>query len=42
MQVDTYQVAHVLLWFGDVELHFVFDEELESQVMLGGIELVSL
>lgn len=24
----TYQVTHILLWFGDVELHLVFDKEL--------------
>lgn len=24
----TYQVTHILLWFGDVELHLVFDQEL--------------
>lgn len=38
----TYQVTHVLLWFGNVELHLVFNEELESQVVLGGIQLVGL
>lgn len=38
----TYQVAHILLWFGNVELHLAFDEEFESQIVLGGIELVSL
>lgn len=41
-QTVTYQVTHVLFWFGDVELHLVFNQELESQVMLGGIEVVSL
>lgn len=41
-QVVTYQVAHILLWFGNVELHLVFDKEFESQVVFGGIELVSL
>lgn len=39
---DTYQVAHVLLRFGNVELHLAFDQELESQVVLGGVQLVGL
>lgn len=38
----TYQVAHVLLWFGNVELHLVFNQELESQVVLGGVQLMGL
>lgn len=38
----TYQVRHVLLWFGNVELHLVFNEELESQVVLGGVQLMGL
>lgn len=38
----TYQVAHILFWFGDVELHLVFDKEFETKVVLSGIELVSL
>lgn len=24
----TYQITHILLWFGDVELHLVFNKEL--------------
>lgn len=38
----TYQVAHILLWFGNVELHLVFDKELKTQVVLCGIKLMSL
>lgn len=41
-QAVTYQVAHILFRFGNVELHLVFDKEFESQVVLGGIKLVSL
>lgn len=41
-QAVTYQVTHILFWFGNVELHLVFNEEFESQIVLGGIELVSL
>lgn len=41
-QVDTYQVKHILLWFGNVELHLIFNKEFKSQVVLCGIELVSL
>lgn len=41
-QVDTYQVKHILLWFGNVELHLILNKEFESQVVLCGIELVSL
>lgn len=41
-QVVTYQVIHILLWFGNVELSLVFDKEFESQVVLGGIKLVGL
>lgn len=29
-QVNTYQVKHILLWFGNVELHLIFNEEFES------------
>lgn len=42
MQVGTYQVAHVFFWFGNVELHLVFDKEFETQVVLRGIQLMSL
>lgn len=41
-QVGTYQVTNILLRLRNVELHLVFDEEFESQVVLGGIELMSL
>ena len=27
---ESYQITYILLWFGDVELHLVFNEELKS------------
>lgn len=38
----TYQVAHILLWFGNIELHLVFDKELKTQVVLCRIKMMSL
>lgn len=38
----AYQVTYVFLRFGNVELHLVFNKEFESQVVFGGIDVMSL
>lgn len=38
----TYQVTYILFWFGNVELHLIFNKDFKSQVMFGWIKLMSL